>query len=423
MTDKVFSRRLRLPASAVGGGRLARGGAYFSYGDTLTMRNPRPGLSPLIRSFVLAALGAAVVAAPLSAQEQQAAAPTGQTHTVKKGDTLWDIAKQYLNDPFLWPEIYRLNTDVVEDPHWIYPGEVLKIPGGGQMVAEDTMQAPAPAQTPAAEEAPRGQPGATVFAASLSRGVRNASRFGGSANLFPHGVVRPGEFYSAPWVDMLKGPVNQGFVLASAEIPGIGRFTEIRRRMLPQEEAYITLPKDVVASVGDHFLTFRHGDELADGQGVMIPTGVVEIEVSEAGEATLARVVNEFGYMQSGDGVIPIERFNLSPDARPSPLLLGTEAKVVWVQSNAILPTEQQLVILDATEKQGVKVGDQFTLYRPRTKVEAQIASAVVTVPERRIALVQVIKVSPYGTTAMIVAQEQPAIRVGTNARLTARMP
>jgi len=56
----------------------------------------------------------------------------GKTHTVKKGDTLWDIAGYYLNNPFLWPEIYELNKDKIEDPHWIYPGQVFELPIPGE---------------------------------------------------------------------------------------------------------------------------------------------------------------------------------------------------------------------------------------------------------------------------------------------------
>src|SRR5262245_53264893 len=99
----------------------------------------------LFNRCILSALAAGVLAAQ-SLNAQEAAQP--RTHTVKRGDTLWDLAQHYLGDAFLWPEIYRLNRDFVEDPHWIYPGEVLRLPGEGtQAVAE----IPSPGQVPGAQ--------------------------------------------------------------------------------------------------------------------------------------------------------------------------------------------------------------------------------------------------------------------------------
>jgi len=47
-----------------------------------------------------AVLVALVTAAAFPAAAVAQAAPP-ETHTVKPGDTLWDLAQQYLNDPFL----------------------------------------------------------------------------------------------------------------------------------------------------------------------------------------------------------------------------------------------------------------------------------------------------------------------------------
>ena len=45
------------------------------------------------------------------------------------GDTLWDLADHYYGDPTRWPEIYEANKDKIDDPHWIFPGQVFVIPG------------------------------------------------------------------------------------------------------------------------------------------------------------------------------------------------------------------------------------------------------------------------------------------------------
>ncbi|RYD76333.1 MAG: LysM peptidoglycan-binding domain-containing protein [Sphingobacteriales bacterium] len=53
------------------------------------------------------------------------------TYTVKSGDSLSKIAKQYYGDAQQWKKIYEANKDVIgSNPDMIQPGQTYKIPRG-----------------------------------------------------------------------------------------------------------------------------------------------------------------------------------------------------------------------------------------------------------------------------------------------------
>lgn len=51
-----------------------------------------------------------------------------QTYTVKKGDCLWNISKQFYGDGTKYQKIAGANTDIIKRPNLIHPGDILTIP-------------------------------------------------------------------------------------------------------------------------------------------------------------------------------------------------------------------------------------------------------------------------------------------------------
>jgi len=55
-------------------------------------------------------------------------APAQQTYVVKRGDSLSKISKAFYGDPMKYKQIFAANTDILDDPNKIFPGQELKIP-------------------------------------------------------------------------------------------------------------------------------------------------------------------------------------------------------------------------------------------------------------------------------------------------------
>jgi LysM repeat protein len=372
--------------------------------------------------FILAAVVAApVLLAPSTLVSQEPAAPAQArpaSHTVKRGDTLWDIAKLYLGDPFLWPEIYRLNTDVIEDPHWIYPGETLKLPTETQRVvaAAPVEPAPAPAPTPvppqvrgvAPAPAPAPVAPATTAADTMLR-LEEAPA--------PVPTVRSGEFIAAPWVDRFGGPRGSGFVMGDRDVPGIESADRSRLNLYDQ---VLVSPPDGPVAERSLYLTYRFGPQLEDVGQVIIPTGVIRItRPGRNGEAAIGQVVKLFSQMEQGQHLIPLDSSAAIGFDKPRAVPNGVTGTVRWIYESPVLPSLQDYVLLDIT-RQNVQTGDQVELFMPR---QGPGDGRDLAIPELRVATAQILRATPFGATAIILHLSQPKIQEGTAARVTAKMP
>jgi hypothetical protein len=369
---------------------------------------------------------ALVMVGSAASAHAQAVRSDSATHTVKRGDTLWDLAQAYLGDAYLWPEIYRLNTDQIEDPHWIYPGELLRLPGHVEAAAiaaaakpGDTTRVaagPRPAEEP---EAPRRVAGPTIFAPRyLPRPRRDAAD-----DEAPPARVPMGDVIRAPYFDGNTGPRGAGKVLIGYEIPGIDKPNATANFQL-YDKVLMAPPAGSVAAERERYVAYQLGEYVENVGMVVIPTALLQVvRAPRDGDAAIVEVLELYSQLNSGQFVVPMDTAGAGANQVPVavPEGSGQTAKVRYIhRDKTVLPSLDYYVLFDLSVKDGLRIGDEIQLFRPRNDDRSDIGPSI---PEIAIARAQVVRVTPYGATARITSQEQPAIRVGESVRITARMP
>ncbi len=375
----------------------------------------------------IAFLGLALVAAvPRTAPAQDSLQVAGQeqVHIVQVGETLWELARLYMGDPFLWPEIYRINTMVVEDPHWIFPGEELRlVPADETVVAvappegevpeteqglerpvEPVVVAPPPPPPPP----PVQQDAPTVFVERQSAAAR-AIRVGLTSS---YRAVRRGDFYSAgfltegddlPWADV-RGNVEPGsaggpFGTAPAMLHGrIG----------------VRAPSGATYHVGDTLLIAVLPRDVPGWGRVVLPTGLARVTYA-AGRDIEAEIVSQFSRISSGQVAMPVEPFRSTGSARPQPVQEGLSAQIVALRDLHPLPNQQNVIFIDRGRQDGVIPGDIFEVIRPSNGMGDRTPD--------RVATIQIVHVRERSSSGMVLQIVRTGVRDGAPVRLIAKMP
>ncbi len=347
------------------------------------------------------------------------------SHTVKSGDTLWDIARRYLNDPFLWPDIYRLNTMVVEDPHWIYPGEVLRLAPSETVTTVPQTDTPAADSRVPSEAAPS-QPGLAelppddagpgpdttrIFPPSRGRSLQETIA---ATDERPVRPLKAYDFHSSGFLTegerlsfgRLIGPVTP------SQIPAAGRGS-----LTLYTRVALEAPEGASYQVGDSLLIADVNKQLQDWGRVVEPTGLARVvEISQGRPiAELAAVYSE---VLRGQALLPAERFADPGAVRPVAVADGIEAEVVGWPGRRELKGSGIVLFIDKGRNAGVAPGDLFELrQRPGRSREGYVNV------DELVATLQIVHVRERSATARVLSVVSPDIAPGTRALQVAKLP
>ena len=255
-------------------------------------------------------------------------------YKVRKGDTLWGIAKKFLKDPWFWPEVWDKNQRIT-NPHLIYPGDVLYIYQGSKQT--------------------HGKGTATIT--DKMKPTIRVERFNGTGE--PISTLAP--FLSWPRVLDEETIKNTPYIVDGQDY-----------HLLLETEKTIYI-KNFRGKPLERYAVFSKGKPMHDTDtGELIGHEVnygSQAQIEKTGTISTAKLLNMKREVRIGDRLLNIENHEhllTAPIQIPRQKIRGT---VISLYDASMVSGTGMIITINKGKRDGIKLGHVLGVYQPSRKV------------------------------------------------------
>lgn len=309
-------------------------------------------------------------------------------YTVKKGDTLWDISGLFLEDPWLWPEIWQANPQVA-NPHLIYPGDRLTL------VYIDGK--------------PRLQLHRGYRTVKLSPTIRSENLDGAIPAIAYESIK---QFLSKPLVVDKDELAQAAYVVSSADehlITGAG------------DSVYV---RGISADDGHRFNLFQPGQTYIDPEsGEVLGYEAIylgEGKLTRSGDPSTLKLLKTTREIINGDRVLPSPSETINAYFSPQPPASEPEGSIIAVVDGVTQIGQYQIVVINLGERENIAQGTVMAVEQRGEIVADRFSSKkndAIKLPDEEAGLIMVFRVFEKVSYAVVMKATKP---LHVSDRLTA---